>query len=239
MNKYEQPLIVLSESTGLFQEIRTIVRQNSDTIYIIEDENLAIKIIHNIPLSGFTFKVFDPKIGSSAKVTWKCYKRPYHHIDLKPRQFENEKKSVLSQFTNWIDLIKQYDASNPNLGDKILKEYEEEIAENIKLIDEDADITTFRIEIQIAVNTFYEEAIKYLEEHQPEEQELIQEAKLNKDAITTSSKQGIWRGLVKFMARVRKIGIKEFQEIGQLFKKELYKKGISFLISKGIDLFLS
>jgi hypothetical protein len=143
------------------------------------------------------------------------------------------KQEIIDSFKDWIQILERY--NKVRFQDPIIEQYEDEIFAVMKIVDKDADKSSFDTEQQIFMLNYLENAQKYIEakKDQFETAEIIEEIKELKKDVTSLTKNASMRRLSTMLAKVKKQGMHLFKDLMVMFKKELMKK----VLTGGFDAF--
>lgn len=134
-------------------------------------------------------------------------------------------------FTNWKSCIAAYEQVKI-FDDPILRQYQEEFENNVYLVDEDADRTTYDLKTQFRIEeylTTYQQKLNEFkttdnEGHIEEISKEIEELKNNQTRLT---KKKVIERLARIWAKTRKIGLSLLKDVYETTKEEVIKMLIS------------
>ena len=225
----DYPLILLKDIQVLLQDLKLIALKNSNIIEPSKDDKNLFIAKETYPNSKFYFRVFSPGLNAG-KPEYHFSKLPHSEHSLKPYEGTGNREFIAQSLTNWLDTISQYHSLPLDEEDFFEKKYEKEFYEDFKIMDEDAQTSTFNFSQQIALNNYIQNTIIYLEDPQTEieeddRKELIEEAKKIEKSISTESKEVVIKRNSKFWAKARKKSISICKFIITEFAKEVIKEG--------------
>ena len=143
---------------------------------------------------------------------------------------------ISEAFSNWIEIVEEYNNLRTVFDDPILKGYQNELYEDYIILDDDAGNRPFEIEKQLILDKYLEWSIKKLEAYKDEENttriEIIQEEtqELRKN-ISGLTKSAVMKRLSKIWAKCAKEGVDLVKQI----YLEGKKKFVKFVLEGGID----
>ncbi len=119
---------------------------------------------------------------------------------------------------DWLSRLQEYDNIQTILDDPILKKYQQDFEEKLKILDEDADYAPFDLEKQIALLEYLDVIIEKSvheknEDNKQDIETIVQESKALKTEINKISKKQSIERLAKILGRVQKASIKLIQEV--------------------------
>lgn len=165
------------------------------------------------PNDGFFFQVFQrPDDDVILKM---C---PFSKTELNGSYIVN-KKHLNRWIEGWEQLIEQYNnLQSPFFDDPITHGYEEEFFNQWKILEDDADTKPFDLKQQILIDKYLESAIQKLEtlktkENEKEIEVLKAQANEIRQNLTRQTKNQVVRGLAKFWAMARKMGLDVLRDI--------------------------
>ncbi len=137
------------------------------------------------------------------------------------------RSEVINSFEKWINILKRY--KRLRFEDPITKQYEEEIYDLIKIVDDDANTASFQTHQQILLLGYLDKTISHLESKNEEYEvaEIINETKSLKKNLTRLTKSSTMKSLSSILAKSKKKGMDLFSELMTMFKKEVMKKVIT------------
>ncbi|RDV13038.1 hypothetical protein DXT99_21930 [Pontibacter diazotrophicus] len=230
INKKDYPLVLLKAVQKMHEDVRAFVEENISVVEITRETDFEIDITDVDTESNFKFLISNPKYANQNVSILVVYS-PESIESTAPRRFNIIDKSLLEHLTYWVKLVRSYDNIRTTKEEKVLREYEEEFFDKFEIIDEDADVKPYNLEIQLAFDKFLTHTIKVLEEDKEENQPLIDEATDFKENLTKLTKKETIRRLSKLFAKVRQ---KSLSLVNKIFE-EAKKEGLKRLIGGGFD----
>ncbi|MEI6949935.1 hypothetical protein V9K67_22300 [Paraflavisolibacter sp. H34] len=230
MNKKNLPLSLLKDTDQLLKEFQKLTFENEDIIHKIDDDK-SLLLFRDKEHPSFYFQVTTPNQTSDHRSFFHFQFVPHNeHSIERNATFNNALPEVVKNFNYWISLLRQYNEINLSEEDFITQQYEEELFHEFEIVDDDAYIKPFEHEKQIFLYkllTYVESELKKEDNRDVKIQELICETQDLKENIQNLTKKNVIRKLSKIFAKVKKHGIKLFQEVLNEAKKELIKKALS------------
>ena len=220
--KKDLPLIVL-------KTLEPFLTKGSKFYRIVDPGESLLKIVDNDPTSDFYFEIKNYSTGNGFRL--EIESKPKSRSDVKPMSTTIEGKSLDSYFKSWTTFLEEYENINI-FDDPILRQYQEEFEQEIKIVDEDADYTTYDYQTQIWLDEYLTKYQALLKEFKTEENKTevesididIEELKTEQTKLT---KKKVIDKLVKIWAKTRKLGMKLLKDVYETTKKELLKRLIS------------
>jgi hypothetical protein len=230
INKKKHTLILLQTVERLFKRIRTFVEVNNDILELTKNEPFEIVIEDKSKYSDFKFSVSNPTQNSSNKIIFEAEFNPTSSISLASRKVPTEENSIVTLLEQWTNLIKAYNKTELSAEESILKEYEQEFYANFEILDEDADTKPYELEKQVIIHNYFVNVIHILKQNEKENADLIKEAEEIKEEIPSMTKRTTVKRISGFFAKVRKKSLPLLKEVLELGRKEVFKRGIKFLL---------
>ncbi|WP_128544098.1 hypothetical protein [Larkinella soli] len=170
-----------------------------------------------------------------------------YYLERQPRSVDNNLKSfdyvkldaVVLQLEEWLQILDFYATTPSFFDDPILKRYEEEFYDELRLDDPDADQAPLDLAKQLYLEKYLETVIEKVEPYKtigPEDKkqlaiEIEKEALILKDKVTELTKNQVAEQLSKIWAKARKHGLPFLKEI----LRDFFKDEIKSLLNKGIE----
>ncbi|NLP59342.1 hypothetical protein [Lutibacter sp. B1] len=220
--KKEIPLVVL-------QIVEPYIKESNDLYQITETKESLMKFIDSDTESDFYFEIQDFEVQNNKSIVSIEFK-PRNAQDLELVRVSGDVTNINTYFKKWITILDQY--SKIEYEDPIIKANKERFIEKFKLVDEDAEFSSFNLEQQIFLENYLDKSKEKLavlkngksENEKLEITELELEAEIIKTALTKESKQKIIKRLSKFWAKAQKIGLPIIKEIFVSTISELTKR---------------
>jgi len=233
MSKKDYPLSLVRDISKLIKEFQKLAFENEDIIEKVEDKKYLI-LLRDREHPTFYFSVFNPNQANNYTSYFEFEFLPQSDVKLTQVSYNNDLPTVLKHFSIWINLLREYDAIELNQEDYITKQYEEEFFHEFEIVDEDAYTKPFEHEKQVFLYNLLTHVEIELnkkmgngEDSNTEVQEIINETITLKENIQNLSKKNAIRKLSKIYAKIKKHGIKLFQDILNEAKKEIIKRTLS------------
>lgn len=223
MNRYKKDLPL-----SVLQTLEPLMNEQSNLFKVGDPGQDLLKIDDADPRSSFYFKIISyAQQGQKLAIEYKPMNR--NNVDVYGNTIEL--KDLKGYFTNWKLYIEGYE-SVKIFDDPILKQYQQEFENEIKIIDEDADKTTYNLTTQIWLEEYltnYNDRLETLKlpENEAEIKEIQIEINELKNSQTRLTKKKIVERLSKIWAKTRKIGIGLLKDFYQEVKSELINRLIS------------
>ena len=230
INKKKHTLILLQTVERLFKRIRTFVEVNNDILELTKNEPFELVIEDKSKYSDFKFSVSNPKQNNNNKIILEAEFNPTNSASLASRKVSTEENSIVTLLEQWTNLIKAYNKTELSAEESILNEYEQEFYANFEILDEDADTKPYELEKQVIIHTYFVNVIHLLKQNEEENAELIKEAEEIKENIPSMTKRTTVKRISGFFAKVRKKSLPLLKEVLELGRKEVFKRGIKFLL---------
>lgn len=222
MDKREIPLSILNYLNQIKPEDRDlykVVKDKKSILFIQENSHEPtqfFQILNSERLSGINF----------------------YSISMKPHSVDDpgifntqvEPKKIEVFFKRWMLMIQNYN-SVKIFNDPFLKQYQEEFYHQFEIVDEDAEINSYNLEIQLRIDELLQEMSDQLEKHDPDKNTEIKLLQNDISELRESQSQMTKKKFVKsfsiLLAKVRKYGIPLLKEILDAAKKEAIKQLLS------------
>lgn len=225
MNLEDYPIIVLEDLESKLSTIRKLSDESLSKIYEKkESKDILIKIVSS-KLKKFQFKIQAVGLTSDNTIRYLCFMSPYREHNNKLIRFSSSSNQVLEEFQKWLKLIERYD--NVSFDDPIIKQYQEEIFNEIKILDDNADTIPFNIKQQTAILCYLDQ-ISLITTPNEDLKFLTEKIEETKTEITSLSKNQVMKRLSKILAYSRKSSLGLYKSFFDVFKKEMIKEFIGY-----------
>ena len=244
--KREYPLVILEALSTLQDEFSRTGHQmvaNSRGYFTVKD---------NFSDSNFYFAILDveyrPDINGDVFFTCEYY--PSSPTELQSRSFHGSHEDVSKTFEFWKKYVYDYQKipffADKIASDPIIDQYKNEYQKGFELADEDADNSSYPLEVQKYIDRAVESAVVRLEVHKEnladdseklrEVTEIIEELTELQATQTRLTKRQVIEKLSSVYAKARKAGLKFLKDIGWEATKEVVKNGVKYLMENSDDI---
>ena len=211
--KKEIPLIVL-------ESLEPFLLQNNNLYKTVDPKSAHLRIEDLDDNSDFYFVVENYKQRNGKTYLQLDYK-PHSKLQIGNYRPEIEYTQLSNIFTNWENILKDYDKIKSIYEDPIIVSNAKYFYDKYEIVDEDASVTSFNIEQILFLEEYIDEAKQKLQifKEDASENELAQitqlelEADAIRDALTKESKNAIIKRLSSFWGRSQKLGLPIIKEI--------------------------
>jgi len=192
------------EDAGIFRKLR-----------LTPTPKLSFEIRAKKPYSDFFFKAKEEEKSNFFSITMS----PFSERVMVGTNSEEMGHTIPSFISRWEDLLKRYDSLHSSFfDDPITQDYEDEFFNKWKIMEEDADTKPFDLQRQLLIDKYLEAAIQKLEtlktkENEKEIEALKAQANEIRQNLTRQTKNQVVRGLAKFWAMARKMGLDVLRDI--------------------------
>jgi hypothetical protein len=231
------PLRLSEDLKSVLRSCRAQRKSSSDILEEIVDGAICFHVIDKDKDSPFYFKILSCELINGQSY-FLIEKAPVSESNNNGGQIKSPFDSVASIYTDWINLIRKFEAITFTENDEFIKRYEHEFYTDFKIVDDDADTAPYDLPLQLQIYTLLENVEQYLE-NQPEEpviKELIQETKQLKEDIPNLTKNALAKKVAKILAKARKHGIGLLKKVIEEGTKEIIKRGIGMGIEHSSDI---
>ena len=230
-DKRDYPIYLLNEAEWLFDNIKSDCELSPNIVKLSKPHPLQMLVEDRDDSSDFIFHIREVSVlGKSQSVMFTFTVYPQSADKMKSAGLYCDRAKTFKYYKDWSRLVSQYHSVNLTSDQAILLKYEEEFYTQFEIVDEDAETEPFDLPKQLLIDALYEKTIEVLEKNPEENEELIKEAKEIKEDIPNMTKKTTVRKTSKFLAKLRKKGLKLLQEVLTELKGELIKRGVgSFL----------
>ena len=229
-NKKQYSLLFVQTVERLNNSVREFVEKNSDILELTINNPMELLIEDKSKISDFKFRIHEPYQDNRNKILFRAEYNPTNSAVVEAKKVVTEEQSILTILAQWTNLIRSYNEASWTPEENILNEYEKEFFENFEIIDEDADINPYELDKQIIIHNYFVNVIKVLENSKEDNSELIKEAQDIKENIPKMTKKATVKRISRFFANVRKKSLPLLKEVLELGKKEIFKRGIKFVL---------
>jgi len=212
--------------------LRKLVSENSNIVEPLETQQIFY--VHDLTHPNFFFYINDPERDEDEKHTiFNVTYKPESQDSLSHRIRSAWTDDIEDIFNEWIELIKEFNEISFTEEETFTKFYEEEIFDDFKIVDDDAETHPFNNLQQIILYKFLSSTIFYLENKHPDDiviKNICSESVELRDNIQNLTKKDFSKKFSKILAKIKKYSFQTFIEISDVAKKEIYK----FLLNEGI-----
>ncbi|HEV8511788.1 MAG TPA: hypothetical protein VGQ59_00835 [Cyclobacteriaceae bacterium] len=233
-------------SLNMLKAIESIAQPNLDIIQLKKEENTFYSFIETDINSQNYFKIFIDSRGKIGNYDPKNYGfewRPENADRSITRTHQGNLQDVASKFEEWIKLIREI-YETPSVHDDFVKQYADFYFNEFKITDKDAYTSPFNPAQQDLVELYLASLTKAIEESKEIDNniksELISEIREINQALPTSTKAKVMKGVTRVFGKLFKISKSFAKEIIAEAKKHLVKKLIEFGVeyaSKALEAF--
>jgi len=220
MTRYKKdlPLAVL-------QTIEPLISEKSKLFKIGDAGQDLLKIEDADPRSNFYFKIISySEQGQKLKIEFKPMNP--NNVDVYANTIALD--GLKGYFINWKSYLEAYE-NVKIFDDPILRQYQQEFENEINIVDEDAEYSTYDLKTQIWLDQYltrYEERLETLktDENQLDITDIQGEIAELKETQTRLTKKRIVERLGKIWAKTRKIGLGLLKDVYEGVKSELINR---------------
>lgn len=225
-------LNVAKDIEKVLKTLRRLVSENSNIVESIETEQIFYA--HDLSHPNFVFFINDPERDEDEKHTiFNITYNPENEDSLSHRIRAAWTDDIENIFKEWIELIKAFNDISFTEEETFVKFYEEEIFDDFKIVDDDAETHPFNNTQQIILYKFLSSTIIQLENKHPDDiivKSICLESIELRDNIQNLTKKEFSKKFSKILAKIKKYSFKTFTEIFDVAKKEIYK----YLLNEGV-----
>ncbi len=230
INKKKYTLVLLQTVERLFKRVRTFVEVNNNILDLTINEPFELVIEDKSKYSDFEFSISNPVQNTNNKIVFQTEFNPTNSVTLTSKKASAEENTVVTLLEQWTNLIKAYNKTELTANESILNEYEQEFYANFEILDEDADTKPYELEKQVIIHQYFVNVIHLLRKDEKGNSDLIKEAEEIKESIPSMTKRTTVKRISGFFAKVRKKSLPLLKEVLELGRKEVFKRGIKFLL---------
>lgn len=221
---HKLPLLLTSEVSKMFQDLRTKVSDNSSTIWIEKDIDLNFWVRGTGGNKHFYFKIedvnLDERNGNKITFTTEYAPKDQTSIDKLRRVFPKE--SLSNVFSHWLANLQRYNSIIIHPSDSIEKQYESEFDDWFEIVDDDADKNAFDAKQQLLIEKVINKSILLLVEGGiSEDDPIIVKSNWLKDNIASLTKSQVVHEVKKIYAQIRKKGLVVVKKVYDVWVNEL------------------
>lgn len=230
INISDYPLGLLEEFEEVITWMRDKIKSYNDLMIEIENNSSFITVIPVTFDSNFKFSVIDIGLDKGKKCNYCLSIIPKSVHDNAEFVAWYSKDTLMIRFEDWMQRMVRY--NNISFKDPIIEQYESEIYEGIKILDNDADIKAFNLEQQLLLTKFLKATKVILEnrlelESTDESKDVLKsmllEIDILKNEVTKLPINSFIKKLSSFLAKGKKYSIELFRDIIKDYAKEFLK----------------
>ncbi len=205
---------------AILEILQPIIDKNLDLVKPIKSQDCIFYLIDNDEQSDLYFKIVRQE-ASSNKEGYIIEYKPTSRNNIKSASHWTDLKGINAFLSAWLKIISDYNVIQTIYDDPILRSNQERFEKEFKLMDEDANTSSFDLKQQLFLDEYLETAksklIALKANAEPakiiELDELEAEAAKIKDDLTRQTKGQIFQRLTKFWAKAQKVGLEVIKEL--------------------------
>lgn len=217
------PISVLENFEEVLGEMRKISSQSPNSLRESFSSPNVLFTIKATNFDNFVFEILSVSFSNSSKIVYKYKMQPWAENVNSSSQGSIGAESIVDRFNFWKHIIERYE--NLAFIDPIIEEYENEIFDYIKIIEDDADVKPFSLEQQIQMLNYLDKVDQISKKDSNEYSEIIESyiSEIQSE-ITQLPKNEVMRRLSRLLAYARKSKMSLFEKFIDVFQKEILKK---------------
>lgn len=205
--------------------------KSNDKYNIVTDTTGIIRFEDKESSSSFYFEVKSMRTENGKTSTTVAYK-PKNKTTTAEHTVAIELSALPNYISGWIDRLTDYDGIDIDFEDPIIKSNQAKFFEKFKILDEDANTSSFDLEQQLFLEEYLNSSIHKLQSLQngkdgaqlDEIKDLENEAEEILLKITRETKQQIIQRLTKFWGKAQKTGLEVIKQVLIDVASEIAKK---------------
>jgi hypothetical protein len=230
IKKTHHPVKLLEALKSLTIKLRQIVSENSALIHEVEPHEKNVQRFE-FNEGKFYFEITDFRLHTPSRLSpsipeFLYYQTPASSVAIGQTGRWATEDTIIKKLNHWIGLLKR--VSNLDF-DEITTKYEEEVFENFKILDKDADTAPFDDNQQVVMLNYLSEVRKYLSGKSNEypTKPIVDQIDRLANEISSSAKNLVMRKLSAILARVKKLSLLLYREVVTVFRREVIKHGLN------------
>lgn len=180
------------------------------------EPRLSFEIRAKKPYEDFFFRAEEGKNQNYFSITMS----PFSDVQMMGNGPDNRIGfHIYADIDRWENLLRRYATLHSSFfDDPITQDYEDEFFDQWKILEEDADTKPFDLQRQLLIDKYLESAIQKLDAQKTKENEkeieaVKAQANEVRQSLTRHTKNQVVRGLAKFWAMARKMGLDVLRDI--------------------------
>lgn len=225
IEKHKYPIRLLEEFESIITKLRDITRDNNLIVLETEpNDNALIRFEFIDSKCNFFFEIANLKLDSNQIPIYENFKAPASEVETQKGGNWARKDVLIHRFNSWIQILERY--RDLKFMDSITARYQDDIFENLKILDENADELPFDDNQQIVLLNYLKRAKNHLKDNSEEFNTamVIEEIDILSKEVPSLSKNGNMKRLSSILAKTKKQSLKLFYELLEMFKKDVMKK---------------
>ncbi len=217
---------------NLIRIINPILTQNQDLISFETSDEFMFKFVDKDSTSDFVFTIhtIDAKDDE-----YKITRKPKNKTNNSEFTYWMDFEEVVEILKDWINTISEYSSTNSVFDDPILMGFSEQYYDQIKILDEDADIRPFTVEQIIKLDKYLENVVLKLEDYRSNENSseitnIVEETETLRKDLTKSTKNQVLKRLTRIWGKISKQGIPLIKGIVKEGIKEAIKIAVRTML---------
>lgn len=225
INKTQYPIALLEALKALTIELRQIASQSSALVHEVEPgEKTVQKFQFNE--AKLTFEITGFKLVNDTP------KFLYYHTPKSSKESGQTggwslAPNIVKQMNHWIGVLQRISALD---FDEITTRYEEEIYEDLKILDPDADTAPFNNTQQVVILNYLAEVKAYLASKSNEynTKPIVDQIDRLSQEISSSPKNHVMRKLSAVLARIKKVSLFLYKEVVIVLRRKVIADAMEF-----------
>ncbi len=218
-------------------ELEPFLKNKSNFIKFRKKKDCILSFVDKDIDSDFYFEVTKYEYKAS-KITYIASKKPMSPFNNENTTLSAPIENLKLQFDSWLKIIEDYDKVPDYFDeDPILKGYQNEFFENLKLLDNDADIKPYNFKQQLAIEKHINSIIATIENEKQSDEtvEILKDSSNLKDNIGKLTKAETFHKICQIWAKIRKYSFQTLKNIMTSSSTKL----IEYSVSKGVEILLN
>lgn len=227
MSKHRLPL-------KLIKALEPYLKYKNTLFTVASEKGFLIRFV-SVEHRGFYFSIRN-MASRGPSVVYTVDFAPVTESSISAHSTTTGLEGIIQQLDKWISIIKGYEAVTSFFDDPILNSRADEIASQIKILDKDADIKPYSMDVILRID----EVLRKIEEKLPEfstehnQREITyvrSEIEELREVATRETMSQVWRRIIKVLARVYGLSIPAGKFVSLELMKNYIRKTFDGLVS--------
>lgn len=229
LNKKDLPLKLVTSTKGIKRFLYDMLTK-SNYFKIASESEFKIKII-DIDRDSFFFEVFDLELKDQIPYFFIRF-QPKNDTDITEAEVNVGEQDFQHYFAGWYNIVAGYNDTDLSPEAKIQKSNEHHFMDQLKIMDEDADVASFNFSQLIYIDIYLNQIAQSLKAYkigkpeceQDEIEDLENDVQQIKNTLTNQTKNETISKISKLWAKTQIVGLELFKEIVVKYMTEVTVK---------------
>jgi hypothetical protein len=202
------------------EALQPLIDKNLNLIEPVKEHDIIAHLKDKDPNSDFYFRVIKQEnIDGFLKYSFEY--KPKDKISVEKYGNSTSLEDLIKRFNNWVNIIESYNKIQTIYDDPIIKSNQERFENQFKIMDEDAEYSSFELARQLFLHEYLEDVKLKINEYKQDKSkedieflnDLEKEVTDIQNDLTVETKNKIIKRLSKFWAKTQKFSLQLMKDI--------------------------